>query len=87
MFSTQCQLTNIPTDLSAAVDVYSDWIDACDSVAQEAAGTSRESDAPHSYQDLTAGPGGRRNSEFQNDRHLVPVAGDDDDQGNYDDED
>lgn len=23
------------TDLSAAVDVYSDWIDACDAVAKE----------------------------------------------------
>jgi transcription elongation factor Elf1 len=25
-------------DLSAAVDVYSDWIDACDAVAKDAAG-------------------------------------------------
>jgi transcription elongation factor Elf1 len=28
----------IATDLSAAVDVYSDWIDACDAVAKDAAG-------------------------------------------------
>lgn len=25
-----------PIDLAAAVDVYSDWVDACDSVAKEA---------------------------------------------------
>lgn len=26
--------SSLSTDLSAAVDVYSDWIDACDAVAQ-----------------------------------------------------
>lgn len=30
-----CQLTSfVPTDLSAAVDVYADWVDACDAVAK-----------------------------------------------------
>ncbi|EEH39439.2 transcription elongation factor 1 [Paracoccidioides lutzii Pb01] len=29
-------------DLSAAVDVYSDWIDACDAVAKHAAGNDME---------------------------------------------
>lgn len=27
--------TLLPVDLSAAVDVYSDWVDACDAVAKE----------------------------------------------------
>lgn len=27
--------TDVPADLSAAVDVYSDWVDACDAVARE----------------------------------------------------
>lgn len=36
------QFTDHITDLSQAVDVYSDWIDACDAVAKEAAsGMSR----------------------------------------------
>lgn len=28
---------NNPLDLSAGVDVYSDWVDACDAVAKESA--------------------------------------------------
>ena len=73
-------------DLSAAVDVYSDWIDACDTVAKEAVEASRM-DAPHSYSDLAAGAGGRRNSDMQIDRHLVAAVDDEEDgQGDYDDE-
>ncbi|MCJ1248305.1 hypothetical protein MMC30_005522 [Trapelia coarctata] len=69
--------------LSAAVDVYSDWIDACDAVAKEAAG---KDDAPHSYPDFPGGGGRRRDSELD-DRHMVGVGEDDDnDQGDYDDE-
>ncbi|KAI4135407.1 MAG: hypothetical protein LQ347_000700 [Umbilicaria vellea] len=72
--------------LSDAVDVYSDWIDACDTVAKEAAEASR-TDAPHSYSDLAAGAGGRRNSDMQIDRHLVAAVDDEEDgQGDYDDE-
>ena len=74
----------LQTDLSAGVDVYSDWVDACDSVAKEAAGRD---DAPHSYADLATGAGGRRNSDMQIDRHLVAAVEDDEDgQGDYDDE-
>ncbi|MCJ1421354.1 hypothetical protein MMC32_007717 [Xylographa parallela] len=70
--------------LSAGVDVYSDWVDACDSVAKEAAGRD---DAPHSYADLATGAGGRRNSDMQIDRHLVAAVEDDEDgQGDYDDD-
>lgn len=32
-------------DLSAAVDVYSDWVDACDAVAKDAAHGHEERDA------------------------------------------
>ena len=51
------------TDLSAGVDVYSDWIDACDSVAKEAADAPAADDGFNSYQDLAAG-NERRNSEM-----------------------
>jgi len=42
--------------LSAAVDVYSDWIDACENVAQEAAAQEAEDQKFSSY--ATARPGG-----------------------------
>ena len=32
-----CALTHNLLDLSAGVDVYSDWVDACDAVAKESA--------------------------------------------------
>ncbi|KIW10272.1 hypothetical protein PV08_11234 [Exophiala spinifera] len=41
--------------LSAAVDVYSDWIDACENVAQEAAAQEAEDQKFSSY--ATARPG------------------------------
>ena len=59
-------------------------MDACDSVAKEAAGRD---DDPHSYADLVTEAGGRRNSDMQIDRHLVAAVEDDEDgQGDYDDE-
>ena len=61
-------------DLSAGVDVYSDWIDACDTVAKEAADTSTADDGFKSYGDLAAG-NERRNSEMNIDRHLVSAVG------------
>lgn len=67
-------------DLSAAVDVYSDWIDACDTVAKEAADLEK-ADAPSSYAELAAGSGGTRNSDMQIDRHFVDAVDDDDDTG------
>jgi len=70
--------------LSAAVDVYSDWIDACDAVAKEAAG---QDDGPSSYADLASGANGRRNSQMPIDRHLVAaVEGDGEDIDDYDEE-
>lgn len=44
-------------DLSAAVDVYSDWVDACDAVAKDTANQYDEavnSQATNSKQDLAA---------------------------------
>jgi len=61
-------------DLSAGVDVYSDWIDACDTVAKEAADSTTVDDGLNSYQDLAAG-NERRNSEMNIDRHLVSAVG------------
>ena len=72
--SSESRLTMSATDLSAAVDVYSDWIDACDSVAKEAAHAGAADDGFNSYQDLAAG-NERRNSEMNVDRHLVAAVG------------
>ena len=60
---------NEAVDLSAAVDVYSDWVDACDQVAKETGGEPDE--GLNSYADLAGGAGGRRNSEMPFDRHVV----------------
>ena len=38
----KCNDVAIQTDLSAAVDVYSDWIDACEAVAREGAEADEE---------------------------------------------
>ena len=65
-------------DLSAAVDIYSDWIDACDTVAKEAA-DAEKLDGPSSYAGLVTGVNGRRNSNMEVDRHPVDVVDDDDD--------
>ena len=71
------------SDLSAGVDVYSDWIDACDAVAKEAAGRD---DHPQNYTDLIRGSRGRRNSDMQVDRHLVAVTEEGEDEHNFDDD-
>lgn len=45
------------SDLSAAVDVYSDWVDACDAVAKDTANQYDEavnSQVPSSKQDISA---------------------------------
>lgn len=47
-------------DLSAAVDVYSDWVDACDAVAKDTANQYDEavnSQVPSSKQDISAEAG------------------------------
>lgn len=54
--------------------MYSDWIDACDAVAKDAADTADADDGLNSYEDLAAGSN-RRNSEMNIDRHLVSAVG------------
>lgn len=68
------------------MDVYSDWIDACDTVAKEAANTESVDDGLNSYQDLAAG-NERRNSEMNIDRHLVSAVGGNDYGGDFIDDD
>ena len=55
-------------DLSAAVDVYSDWIDACEAVAKE--------DADELAED-------RRFSNYGTSREAAMAGGDDDDDEDY----
>ena len=71
------------TDLSAGVDVYSDWIDACDTVAREAAGRDDQS---QNYPNLVRGAGDRRNPDIHIDQHLVAVTEEGEDEHNYDDD-
>ena len=68
------------------MDVYSDWIDACDSVAKEAVEAPNADDGLDSYADLAAG-NERRNSEMNIDRHLVSAVGGDDYEGDFIDDD
>lgn len=79
-------LRTILQDLSAGVDVYSDWIDACDTVAKEAADTSQPNDGFNSYEDLAVG-NERRNSEMNVDRHLVSAVGGNEYGGDFIDDD
>lgn len=65
------------------MDVYSEWVDACDAVAKDSTDPPGDDDGITSYHDLAA-VNGRRSSGMQLDRHLVAaVEGDDDDQGDY----
>ena len=80
------RLTARTTDLSAAVDVYSDWIDACDTVAKEAADAPAVDDGFNSYQDLVSG-NERRNSEMNVDRRLVAAVGGNEYGGDFIDDD
>ena len=66
--------------------MYSDWIDACDSVAKEAADPTAADDGFNSYQDLAAG-NERRNSEMNVDRHLVAAVGGNEYGGDFIDDD
>lgn len=72
-------------DLSAGVDVYSDWVDACDAVAQDAADLAAAEHIDHSHHGLAAEYGGK-GSRFQLDQHLVPSLEVDDDSRDYDED-
>ena len=66
--------------------MYSDWIDACDTVAKEAADAPAADDGFNSYQDLAAG-NERRNSDMNVDRHLVAAVGGNEYGGDFIDDD
>ncbi|KAI9746440.1 MAG: hypothetical protein M1818_000153 [Claussenomyces sp. TS43310] len=52
-------------DLSAAVDVYSEWVDACDSVAKEDTGEARDDYAAlQRTAQGRASPSGHRETEY-----------------------
>ncbi|KAL8835467.1 MAG: hypothetical protein Q9205_001128 [Flavoplaca limonia] len=60
--------------LSSGVDVYSDWIDACDAVAKEAAHTTGDAEGSTQYQSHAAPPDLSRHSNVQQGRHM-PILG------------
>ncbi|KAL5433678.1 hypothetical protein PMIN07_012414 [Paraphaeosphaeria minitans] len=64
------------TDLSAPVDVYSDWVDACDAVAKEAAAANTSISRP-------VNRGGRSRVEEETEDFVVQD--DADAEGEYDD--
>ena len=68
-------------DLSAGVDVYSDWVDACDVVAQDV--DAADGDGMDSYHGLEIRTD-HRNSPIEVDRNLVLAMEENDDtQGDY----
>ncbi|KAL8723428.1 MAG: hypothetical protein Q9225_000259 [Loekoesia sp. 1 TL-2023] len=74
--------------LSAGVDVYSDWIDACDSVAKEATYTAGDGDASSHYQGHTGMGVPERHVDMPSGRQTSTVTGgQDDDMGGYGEDD
>lgn len=65
---------DILLDLSAAVDVYSDWVDACDSVAKQSADVTGRN-ATNSYRDVDLASRGEataaRGDEYDDDDGFV----------------
>lgn len=75
-------------DLSSGVDVYSDWIDACDAVAKEAAYATGDAEGSTQYHGHAAPPDSNRHSNVQQDRHMSILGeGQDDDMEGYGEED
>lgn len=68
-------------DLSAGVDVYSDWVDACDVVAQEVDAVDGDGMDPYHGLEIRTD---HRNSPIHVDRHLVLAMEEiDDTQGDF----
>lgn len=87
--SSYCQQLTVPyADLSAGVDVYSDWIDACDSVAKEATYTAGDGDGSSHYQGHTGMGAPERHLDMPSGRQMSTVTGgQDDDMGGYGEDD
>jgi len=60
--------------LSAPVDVYSDWIDACDAVAKDAVTSNEVDDGMNPYEDMVAG-NERQNSEIHMSHNTMNEVG------------
>ena len=83
VLTKRCSTTDVSADLSAAVDVYSDWLDACDTVAKDT--TSRDNSAPkHPLADGRI----RSNSDIETDinARFGIVDDEEDGEGEYDDD-
>lgn len=87
--STANRSSQSGADLSAAVDVYSDWVDACDAVASKQSELRADGEADRPQARPSAGRGGARRAESDDvddganyvadDFVEVDDAGDDDD--------
>jgi transcription elongation factor Elf1 len=66
-------------DLSAAVDVYSDWVDACDAVAKEDVEERAGDFAPSRTPTAGRPSGGRARDEEDDEDDII----DDDEDGGY----
>ena len=62
--------------------MYSDWIDACDTVAKETTEDGNVDDGLNSYASLATG-NERRNTEMNIDRHLVSAVGGNEYEGDF----
>jgi len=76
---------NFVPDLSAAVDVYADWIDACDSVAKEAAGDHTSGAGVERARPQVAGR--RRDEEEEEEEPDGFVVNDEDGEGEFEEDD
>lgn len=77
------QLT-YPADLSAAVDVYSDWVDACDAVAKEGGEEGGGEFAPSRASASGRQSGGKaRDDDDEDDDNDDDIMEDEDGLGNY----
>ena len=71
---------NYHAGLSLAVDVYADWVDACDAVAKATANPPGDDDKTTSKGKLTAGNGRRGSGQHSE----VAIDGEDSDEEDYD---
>ncbi|KAL8801704.1 MAG: hypothetical protein Q9200_006860, partial [Gallowayella weberi] len=74
--------------LSSGVDVYSDWIDACDAVAKEAAYAPGDPERATDYHGHAVLPGSSKHGNLQGGRQMSAIGeGQDDDMGEYGEDD
>ncbi|TAQ90384.1 hypothetical protein B7494_g1287 [Chlorociboria aeruginascens] len=79
--SSGCFMLTVPPDLSAAVDVYSEWVDACDAVAKEDGEDRGSGFAPARVPPPRRSNVGRARDEEEDDNDIINDDDDDDDDG------